>query len=100
MAAENFQRQAGVPVETSQHALQEELQTPASDPRVTVRSAESRRTMVPLYEGDRDRCQMKTRTHPTCVLAPHHRPTHHPRADERQMEHAVPPISMMTYSEE
>ena len=100
MAGENFQRRAGMPVEAGCMSFREELQTPASDPRVTVRSAESRRTMVPLYEGDRDRCQMKTRTHPTCVLAPHHRPTHHPRADERQMEHAVPPIPMMTYSEE
>ena len=84
MAGENFQRRAGMLVEAGCMSLREELQTPASDPRVTLRSAESRRTMVPLYEGDRDRCQMKTRTHPTCVLAPHHRPTHHPRADERK----------------
>ena len=97
MAAENFQRRAGVPVETSQHALQEELQTPASDPRVTVRSAESRPAMVPLYECDRYRCRINLGTHPTCVLAPHHQPTTHPRAMERQTEHEVPDDCMMVY---
>ena len=30
--------------------------------------------MVPLYECDRYTYKMKTRTHPTCVLAPHHQP--------------------------
>ena len=44
-----------------------------------------------------DLCQMKTRTHPTCVLAPHHQSTIPPRAMERQTEHAVSPSSMMVY---
>ena len=59
-----------------------------------MRSAESRPAMVPLYERDRYTYKMKTRTHPTCVLAPHHQPTTHPRAMERQTEHAVPPIPL------
>ena len=90
MAAENFQRWAGMPVEASHTGFREELQTPASDPRVTVRSAESRPAMVPLHECDRDRCRINLDTHPTCVLAPHHQPTTHPRAMERQTEHEVP----------
>ena len=86
-----------MPVEASHTGFREELETPASDRRVTVRSAESRPAMVPLYECDRYTYRMKTRTHPTCVLAPHHQPITHPRAMERQTEHAVPPIPMMVY---
>ena len=86
-----------MPVGSGMDGFRKELQMTSTDRRVRVRSAESRRAMVVLYGSDRNRCTMNTRTLPTCVLAPHHRPSTHLSAVERQMMAVRMLIRMMVY---